>query len=267
MKWCEVKFRPLAHVMFSGPGTITFFTVQITASCWVGSSVTSLSYISSPSCGWSGNLPSACGIPLGLLLPSGNGVDIGYTDTVSPTVDWAESSCPPPECDSMIALPAVSLLPCCKCHTFTAVLFSRESDFHMTFPVGHWLADLCYLMVMLMLMLLFPQRREASTVIKQLSSVSVSIGICPSAMSPTLGTRTGLLQVYHPIWEGGLCTRPTAVDKQLNRLAWYEIDDAFIFSSHIRQKGKEQKCTRHRRSERKEGRKDSTIEYKIHISK
>ena len=32
---------------------------------------------------------------------------------------------------------------------------------------------------------------------------------------------------------GGWCTGPTVVDKQLNRLVWYEIDGSFIVSSHI----------------------------------
>ena len=73
----------------------------------------------------------------------GNGVDIGYTGTVSPTVDWAESSCPPLVCDGMMHCPLLACQLCCKCCTFTAVLFLRESDFCMAFCVGHWPGDMC----------------------------------------------------------------------------------------------------------------------------
>ena len=49
-----------------------------------------------------------------------------------------------------------------------------------------------------MVMLMSPQWREASTVIKHLSIVSVSIGICPPAMSPTLGTRNWVVMGLPP---------------------------------------------------------------------
>ena len=39
-----------------------------------------------------------------------------------------------------------------------------------------------------------------------------------------------------PFGRSGLCTRPMIVDKQLNRLACYNIDDSFIVNSCIKQK-------------------------------
>ena len=64
-----------------------------------------------------------------------------------------------------------------------------------------------------------------------------------------------------PFRKGGSCTGPTAVDKQLNRLASYEIYNSFIFSSCINQK------VRNKMKQMEQGvRKDSTIEYKIHLA-
>ena len=53
---------------------------------------------------------------------------------------------------------------------------------------------------------------------EQLCITLVGEGSYPLAIGPTLGTRFGLSQVYHPSQKGGLCTRPTAVDKRLNTL-------------------------------------------------
>ena len=43
-----------------------------------------------------------------------------------------------------------------------------------------------------------------------------------------------------PFRRGGSCTGPMVVDKQLNRLSWYEIYNSFIVSSCINQKVPEQ---------------------------
>ena len=122
-------------------------------------------------------------------------MDIGYTGTVSPTVDWAESSCPPPVCDGMIFCLQLAMLE--MSHVYCSSLLERKQlsyDF------------LCWLLASQHVLadgdVAVPSGREASTVIKQLSSVSVSTGICPPAISPTYGARIVLLQVYHPIWEG-----------------------------------------------------------------
>ena len=50
-------------------------------------------------------------------------------------------------------------------------------------------------------MVLSPRLRVASDVIKQLSVTPVSMGSCPPAMSPILGAKFQLLQVYHSIQE------------------------------------------------------------------
>ena len=44
----------------------------------------------------------------------GNGVDLEYAGTVSPTVDWTESSCPPMVCDGMVHCPLLACQPCCN---------------------------------------------------------------------------------------------------------------------------------------------------------
>ena len=98
---------------------------------------------SSPAQGWSRNFLSDCGIPLHLLLTPGNGVDISYPGTVSPVVEWAESSCSPLVGDGMMHCPLSAWQLHCMCHTFTTVLFSNAVDFHMAFCVGHWPANLC----------------------------------------------------------------------------------------------------------------------------
>ena len=63
--------------------------------------------------------------------------------TVSPAVDWAESSCPPMVCDGSMHCLMLACQPHCKCHTFTIVLSLREIDFHMTSHIGHQLTDMC----------------------------------------------------------------------------------------------------------------------------
>ena len=65
----------------------------------------------------------------------------------------------------------------------------------MTSAVGHWLANMCELMV------LFPQLRVASNVTTQVSVTPVGMGSCPLAMSPTLGATFRLSWVYHSVWE------------------------------------------------------------------
>ena len=48
-------------------------------------------------------------------------------------------------------------------------------------------------------MVLSPSR-VASNVTKQFSITLVCMGSCPLAIGPTLGTRFGLLQVFHSVW-------------------------------------------------------------------
>ena len=136
--------------MFSAPCTITFFHCTVysilSSGFWGHLSVQA----SSPSWGWSGNFPSDCGIPLCLPLPPGIGVHVGYTGTVSPNIEWAESSCSHLVCNGMMHCPLLACQLHCMCHTFTTVLFSNAVDFCMAFHVGHQPADMCYLMVMLM---------------------------------------------------------------------------------------------------------------------
>ena len=103
-----VSIVPMALLNLQCPGTITFYTVQSIASHQVDSGVIFLSKASSPSWGWSKDLPSGCGIPLCLLPPPGNGVDIGYTGMVSPIVEWAESSCSPLVCNGMMHCPLLA---------------------------------------------------------------------------------------------------------------------------------------------------------------
>ena len=55
-----------------------------------------------------------------------------------------------------------------------------------------------------------------------------------------------------PFRRGGSCTGPMAVDKQLNKLAWYEIYHSFIVSSCINQKVWNKMNWRHWRSKWKE---------------
>ena len=62
--------------------------------------------------------------------------------TVSPTVDWAESSCPPMVCDGSVHCLMLACQLHCKCYMFTDVLFLREIDFHMASDIGCWLADM-----------------------------------------------------------------------------------------------------------------------------
>ena len=63
--------------------------------------------------------------------------------TVPPTVDWAESSCPPMVCYGMVHCLMSACRLHCNCHTFTAVLFLREINFHMTSCISCWPANMC----------------------------------------------------------------------------------------------------------------------------
>ena len=134
---------PLALAKFSAPGTITKFTVQLSASCQVGSSITSLSRFPA-------HLRMIWELPSQLWGSS--------SSSHSP---WEQSGswlywlqCPPlltgqspPALWWCVNGSVHCLLSACwphyKCCTFTGVLLLREIVFHTTFYVGHWPANIC----------------------------------------------------------------------------------------------------------------------------
>ena len=134
---------PRHYLKLSAPGTITVFTALLSASCQVDSGVTSLSRF--PAHLWD-DLGTSC-LAVGFLLvftsPLGMEWILATQATVSPAIDWAESSCPPMVCDgSMHCLMLACRLHCKSC-TFTVVLFLREINFHTTSHISCWPVNMC----------------------------------------------------------------------------------------------------------------------------
>ena len=130
------------HLKCSVPLALSpFFTAQFTASCWVGTGITSLSRFLAH---LGDDLGTSC-LVVGFLLVFSFplGMEWIATQAVSIILDWAESSCPPMLCDGIADCPMLACWPLCKCHTFTAVLFWREVNFHMNSHVCCWLANRC----------------------------------------------------------------------------------------------------------------------------
>ena len=192
---------PWHYLMFSAPGTITIFTVQLSASCWVGSGVTSLSRF--PACLGDdlGTSHLAVGFLLVFAFPLGMEWILATQAQCPLTVDWAESSCPPMVCDGMAHCPILACWPHCKCHTFTAVLFWREINFHTTSCIGHQLADMCCWWSCWCLLSGGWLALSSSSWVSCLQA----LGSVHLPWAPSLGTRNWVLSwVYHPVWEGWL---------------------------------------------------------------
>ena len=79
--------------------------------------------------GWLCNFPPCCGVPHGLHIPPGNGVDSAILVTVSPIGNWADSSCTIGVCNGIVHCPMSACCPHCNCHMFTSILLLKEIIF------------------------------------------------------------------------------------------------------------------------------------------
>ena len=84
------------------------------------------------------------------------------------------------------------------CHTFTHLFSAKEIIFCMTLQVGHQVADLCQLMVLLV-------GKLTTGCSGQLMMVLITECSCPLAIGPTLGARVWLSWVLPSPYRGEAC--------------------------------------------------------------
>ena len=215
--------------MLSAPGTITIFTAQLSASCQVGSGVTSLSRFPAHLGDNLGTSHLAVGFLLvfsfplemewilatkaqcPLLLPGQNPPALLWCVMV-----WHTAWCQPVSHTANV----ISLLQFFSGEKFVSVWLLMLATGRPTCASWWW----CWCLL-----------NGGWLALSSSSWVLClwALGSVHLPWAPHWCQKLGCCGFTTPFGRGGSCPRPITVDKQLNRLTWYKTDGSFILSSCI----------------------------------